>query len=532
MKLYAKIICTLLMFLFLTNTITYAAEAEKVPSQNDIYVPIKYICESKGGIVSWDSKNKIAFIKYNNKTLQLKMGSNVIISNGKTKSLKNKVTTVSGRTILPISVLNQELDLKLSNDDCLKIIGVKFTDLLKKNQFTEASGLLSKTFSKYLSSKYLAQYSNSILSLQFDNTKISLSKNTVHQNLSLPFVIQQVNYNYIIKFDYDGKIDELNSSAQQPQIPYTKPAYDDSNKYTEQQVSFGEGAWKLPATLTVPKGEGPFPVVVLVHGSGPNDRDESLGALKPFRDIAVGMASKNIAVLRYEKRTLEHGTKSALIGNFTMEEEFEQDAFAAAAFLKNVKEIDASNIIVLGHSQGGYVLPKILQDDNSGIFKAGIIMSGCTRPIYELMQEQYEYFMNKGLVSKEQFEYIKRQVDILNDPSFDATKTPEGYTLGNANYFNSMKTYDVLGDAKALNKPMLVLQGERDYQVSAKTDFEAWKEAFSGKQDVEFKLYPKLNHMYTEGEGDSLPNEYYVSTNIPQYVIDDIATFVNKAAGK
>ena len=79
---------------------------------------------------------------------------------------------------------------------------------------------------------------------------------------------------------------------------------------------------------------------------------------------------------------------------------------------------------------------------------------------------------------------------------------------------------------------MLVLQGERDYQVSAKTDFEGWKKAFSENKGAEFKLYPKLNHMYIEGEGDSLPNEYYVSANIPQYVIDDIAAFVNKASVK
>jgi len=200
--------------------------------------------------------------------------------------------------------------------------------------------------------------------------------------------------------------------------------------------------------------------------------------------------------------------------------------------LKTINVIDSLNIIVLGHSQGGYALPQILKDDNSGIFKAGIIMSGCTRPIYEVMQEQYEYFMNKGMLGKEQLAYIKSQVEILNDPNFDATKPPENYTLGEAYYFNSMKTYDVLGDAKVLNKPILVLQGERDYQVSSKIDFEAWKVAFSGKQEVEFKLYPKLNHFYTEGEGDSLPNEYYISANIPQYVIDDIATFVNNAAGK
>jgi uncharacterized protein len=528
MKICAKLSCILLTFLFLINTITYAAEVEKISFEKDINIPIKYICESKGGTVTWDSKNKMAIVKYQNRTLKLKIGSDVVISNGKTKTLKSKATTAGGRTILPISVLNQELGLNLSNNDCLKIIGIKFIDLLKSNQVSEGSGLLSKTFSKYLNSKYITQLATFFSNIQFDDTELSLTKNTVHLNLNIPIVFQQINYNYIIRFDNEGKIDDLYTEAVKPLTFYSKPSYEDSNNFTEEEVTFGNGAWKLPATLTVPKGKGPFPVVVLVHGSGPSDRDESVGALKPFRDLAVGLASKNIAVLRYEKRTLEHSTKSILIGNFTMNEEFEQDAYAAAEYLKTVSVIDSSNIIVLGHSQGGYALPKILQDDSSGIFKAGIIMSGCTRPIYEVMQDQYEYFMNKGMVSKEQFEYIKGQVDILNNPSFDASKPPQGYTLGNAYYFNSMKTYDVIGDAKALNKPMLVLQGERDYQVSSKIDFKAWKEAFNGKPEVEFKLYPKLNHFYTEGEGDSLPKEYYVSANIPQYVIDDIAEFVNK----
>ena len=531
MKKYIANLSLMLALILPASTITYA-DTQNASVQSDIFVPVKYICENKGGTVSWDGNSKTAVLKYKNKILQLKIGSNSVILNGEKKSLKSNITTSGGRTILPISVLNQELGLDVTNDDCLKVIGVKFIDLVKAGQIPEASGLLSKSFSKYLNSEYITQLSKFFSGFKLDSTNLSINKNTVHQNLSIPFIIQQGKYNYIIRFDYDGRIDELNTSAVQLQEAYKKPAYDDADKYIEQQVTFGNGAWKLPATLTIPKGKGPFPVVILIHGSGASDRDESLGALKPFRDIAVGLASKNIAVFRYEKRTLEHSTKMQLVGNFTMVEEFEQDAYAAAEYLKTVKQIDPSNIILLGHSQGGYFLPKILSDDNSGIFKAGIIMSGCTRPIYQLMLEQYEYFMNKGLVSREQYEYIKGQTDMLNDSAFYAKNPPEGYTLGNAYYYSYMKTYDVLGIARSLKKPMLVLQGERDYQVSANVDFSTWKKVFTGKQNVEFKLYQKLNHMYTEGEGDSLPSEYYVSANIPQYVIDDIGTFVNNAAGK
>jgi uncharacterized protein len=531
-KLTTKMLCLLLAVLLLSSTVTYAADTNYSTIEKDINVPIKYICESKGGEVSWDAVKKVATYKLQSNILQLKINSRQIVSNGKTKTLENETITAGGRLLLPLSVVNQALGLKLSNDDYLKLIGVKFIDMLKNNQIDEGSALLSEAFSKYLNPTILGMIGVSMKDIAFDEKNISLTKSTVHQNLKIPCIIQQTNLNYIIRFDYTGKIDEIYSSAQQPESLYSKPIYDNSNNYTQEQVSFGAEPWKLPATLTIPKGKGPFPVVILIHGSGPNDRDESVGAVKPFRDIAVGLAAKNIAVLRYEKRTLEHMTKMQLLGNFTMKEEFEQDAFAAAEYLKTVKSIDASNIIALGHSEGGYVLPRILKADKTGIFKAGIIMSGFSRPMYELISEQVEYFMSKGMAGKEQVDFIKAQVKLLQDPSFDPAKPPLGYNLGLSYYYYDMKTYDVLGDTKAITKPMLILQGERDIQVNAKTDFDGWKKALENNIAAEFKLYPKLNHVYTEGEGEGTLEEYNISANIPQYVIDDIGQFVNKAAGK
>jgi dienelactone hydrolase len=522
-----------LAFLLSVCSVTYAAQTDITSIQKDINVSVKYICDSKGGASTWDSAEKAATFTIGDKTLKLKINSNQIVANGKAKVLKEKVIVSGGRIILPLSIVNQELGVKMSSDDYLKIAAAKFIELTKATQIYEGSSLLSTSLKKYLTPAYLQMYAVSLSAVQFDDKNASISKNTVHQNVAIPCVIQQINYNFVIRFDYDGKIDDMNTTAVvSDQMSYSAPVYDNQNNYTEKQIIIGDGDYKLPATLTIPSGKGPFPVVILVHGSGPNDRDESLGPLKPFRDIAVGLASKNIAVLRYEKRTLEYGTKMQLSGNITMNEEFEQDVFAAAKYLNTVNEIDSSNIFVLGHSQGGYVLPRILQSDKTGIFKAGIIMSGCSRPIYELMPEQYEYLMNKGMATKEQVDYMKAQVKLLEDENFDPNNLPAGYSLGNGYYYYDMKNYDVAAAAKAVNRPMLVLQGERDYQVSPKTDFEGWKKAFSENKNVEYKLYQKLNHMYTEGEGDCTPLEYYKSANIPQYVIDDISTFINKTAGK
>ena len=100
-----------------------------------------------------------------------------------------------------------------------------------------------------------------------------------------------------------GKVSGLWFVPESASAAYVTPAYVDVTSFTETEVTVGSGQWALPGTLTIPRGAGPFPGVVLVHGSGPNDRDETIGPNKPFRDLAQGLASKGIAVLRYEKRT-------------------------------------------------------------------------------------------------------------------------------------------------------------------------------------------------------------------------------------
>ena len=139
----------------------------------------------------------------------------------------------------------------------------------------------------------------------------------------------------------------------------------------------------------MPKGKGPFPGLVLVQGSGPHDRDETVGGSKPFKDLAWGLASRGIAVLRYVKRTKQYPTIDAAP---TMTAETVDDAVRAAELLSRQSEIDLQRIFVLGHSQGGYMMPRIMQRD-AGL--AGVIvMAGNVRPLDELIVEQTEYLLS------------------------------------------------------------------------------------------------------------------------------------------
>ncbi len=175
-----------------------------------------------------------------------------------------------------------------------------------------------------------------------------------------------------------------------PTIATTLPDYVELDAFSEQDVQVGDDEWALPATLAMPQGDGPFPAVVLVHGSGPNDRDETLGPNKPFRDLAWGLASHGIAVLRYDKRTYVYPQQMAALQRLTVQEETIEDAIRAVALLRQTDRIDQERVFVLGHSLGGTLAPRIGQQAPvAGL----IIMAGATRPIEDLMVEQTRYIL-------------------------------------------------------------------------------------------------------------------------------------------
>ena len=305
---------------------------------------------------------------------------------------------------------------------------------------------------------------------------------------------------------------------------WSAPDYADREAFTEREVSVGADPWVLPGTLTVPVGEGPHPAVVLVHGSGPNDRDETIGPNKPFKDLAWGLASRGIAVLRYDKRTLVHGQGMASIKNMSVKEESVDDAVEAVALLRRTEGIDPARISVIGHSLGATIIARITDRDDK--LAGAVAMAPLGRTLEDTMVEQYTtIFSLDGQISDLEAQKLA-EVSAERDKVKALTPSSEGSILGApVSYWLDLKDFRPHEAAKGIGCPLLVLQGERDYQVTM-VDFRMWEGALKGKAGVTLKSYPDLNHLFITGEGPSTPNEYEAPGHVDAVVISDLAEWL------
>lgn len=302
----------------------------------------------------------------------------------------------------------------------------------------------------------------------------------------------------------------------------------DNETYKEEKVEIVTGDYKLPGVLTLPKGVTNPPVAILVHGSGPNDRDDTVGPNKVFREIACGLAQRGIAVVRYDKRTFVYGGSWAPKGKESLDEETVNDALSAVKLVQNHELLAASRVYVIGHSQGAMAAPRIAERAQG---LSGIIMiAGNARPLPDLLVEQYEYLLNfpsSGLTTQVVDDMRKRVDNLkrLDTPDFDP-QIPFPFDQSTDAYWRSFNEYNQQEVASQLTLPIFVMQGERDYQVTME-DFALWQSALKANEKAFFKSYPELNHQLHPGTGKATPMEYAQKNEIPDYVLDDMSIWIN-----
>ena len=341
-------------------------------------------------------------------------------------------------------------------------------------------------------------------------------------------------FELILMFDSSGAANTIRIIPSRPKALYRLPSYaPHTTAYTEKKMVLQNGRYKMNAVLTRPVTNKKVPVVILVHGSGPNDMDETLGNSKLFKDLALGLAAEGIATFRYDKRTKVYGGKSVDdIELLTLDEEVILDALKAVDLMYTTEGIDRKEIYVTGHSLGGMCAPRIAS--RSKKVKGIVMMAANARPLQVVVEEQLQYLYTlDDTLSKQEEQTLneyRASVNKLSDSAALALASPDELPLGLPTaYWVDLLQYNQVKTASQLKQPILVLQGARDYQVTMK-EYKIWEnELGKGKlQHVQLNEYPKLNHLFMEGEGRSTPQEYENIANVPVYVIKDLAAWIKE----
>jgi hypothetical protein len=296
-------------------------------------------------------------------------------------------------------------------------------------------------------------------------------------------------------------------------LPVTTPAYAESAKFHSEDVTVGE--FKLPGTITIPNGTGPFPAVVLIHGSGPNDRDETVGANHPFADIAEGLSSRGIVVLRYDKRT--YALWNIDPDKTMVDAEVIDDAVSAVRMLRARSDVAHDRVFIVGQSLGAMLAPEIAK--KAGPLAGIVMLAPLGRNLPQVMVEQARFL---GQASPGQLAQIEQQANELS-----AHKMPAAETFFNspALYYYDLEARDEVAIARSLDVPILILDGSRDYPAVG-DDIRDWQNGLKGDAKVQVETLPSLDHLFIAAAGKPTPTELYAPAHVDALVIEKIASFI------
>ena len=299
----------------------------------------------------------------------------------------------------------------------------------------------------------------------------------------------------------------------------TDPKPESGEHFYEDTIQLGEHA--IPGFITYPKDVTDPPVVILLTGSGPQDRNQMIGPNVPFKDLAHGLAKAGIATIRYDDRYYHD---PALYQQKTIDEEMLDDAAAAMELAKELA-VDPNRIYLLGHSLGGMMVPKLLKE-NPGL-AGGIILAGSPRPLYELIRDQQLALFQSQSAGEKQVANFNAQMDQVG-LLIEAMEAPKGNDILGLpdSYWLSLR------QAAAPNhsdfaQPALILQGGRDFQVFAETDYPAWQELFRDRSDISYQLFESLNHLFMPSLTGDI-TEYYTAQTLDPAVIEAISQWIER----
>ncbi|WP_436927764.1 DUF3887 domain-containing protein [Halosimplex amylolyticum] len=339
---------------------------------------------------------------------------------------------------------------------------------------------------------------------------------------------------------------------------YSSPDYVDESAFAERTLTLEPEGCSLPATLSVPASDDGgtttatataaatatatrtattdgtatdtaaaatadgVPGVVLVHGSGAHDRDETIGPNKPFRDVAQGLASRGVAVLRYEKRTYACDRPRA---EWAIDDIIVDDAVHALGVLREQDEVDPGRTVVAGHSVGATCVPRIAERDGS--VAGGALLAGNARPFTEVYPEQVKHIfeVQGGLSAREerQLSTVKQLMSAVEDGSV-ADDRQIGPLPGI--WWKTLFEYDQVATANRVDAPLFVAHGGRDFQIPVDPALSGWREGLDDPAAHRFERYSALSHLLQPGAEPSLTTEYVFPDNVAEALVADLADWV------
>ena len=406
--------------------------------------------------------------------------------------------------------------------DTARATANRLLDHLDRGEFTQAEAMLDAQMKQLVPAARLEQVWKS-LPADGSRGEADLRTDGTTRILLVPLTRGGASLNASISIDAAGKVSGLLVRPAPPAPPPPPPPPPPAAGFAEKEVMVGDGERALPATLAMPSGTGPFPAVVLVHGSGPQDRDETIGANRPFLDIARGLAAQGIAVLRYEKRTKVRPQDYA--AGVDIDTETTDDAVTALATLRAQPDIDPERVFVIGHSQGGMMAPRIAMKDGK---TAGLVLLAApARNLLDILMEQNVRLLGmQGIQDTPEgiahLDKLKAQIANVRGAGDAAVGAPMGLPV---DYWRSVDGVDPVAEARKANEPMLILHGGRDIQV-VDADWQAWQAAFGSDKDVVMKLYPTLNHLAISSAPNAGLESYQIAGDVDTTLINDIVDWI------
>ncbi|GFG17210.1 hypothetical protein IFM5058_08356 [Aspergillus udagawae] len=302
-------------------------------------------------------------------------------------------------------------------------------------------------------------------------------------------------------------------------------------------LTLGKGLYRVAAELILPtsvKTARKHPCIVFIGGSGPMDKDSTIGALKPFKDMALGLANRGVASCRFDKFTCTIAGRVLMRqSTTTLTDEYVYHVRHAIRKARQHPSVDNDKIFLLGHSLGGLIAARLATTDPS---VAGCVLMACpAQPLYRCAIRQLRYFKSLdesgGPPSDDDtsktIEALEKQAEIADAPtltkSTPAIQLPFGLGPG---YWLQYREFNPIQSLQSSECPVLVMQGARDYQVTVNDDYAAFYAKFQDSRNVHFRLYEKLNHLFVPGEGKCTPAEYDIGGSVDVAVVDDIERWV------